>query len=383
MRAKRSDGSDLISDFTITPDGDTLTLVINPAEPDNPDYIEALTTLLCRLAVRRAVITAAATDTRDLGVGPLALDADTEPEKVRMRLTREQSTTGDNRQRMRLTLTVPGYTPADADRLAADLAAPPRSAPDAMDVLTPLLGVELPTISRRAVNRIVGFTDGAVTVATGKSPAGEPVPVAWVQEALDLLWDRGTVRVSVEQLGHRSSFLGALLSALPGTTTHDTPPTVSLTNTTPGNPREKTFATLDQMTLVKYRLEQGDLRAHLLNGRAHADCALCGHVFPKRLLVAAHIKQRSECTDPERRDLANIAMLACAFGCDALYELGLVTVTPDGLLHIADTVDHIPGRFADHLTLLAGRRCTAHRPETEPYFAWHRDHRFASWPTAS
>jgi hypothetical protein len=45
-------------------------------------------------------------------------------------------------------------------------------------------------------------------------------------------------------------------------------------------------------------------------------------VFPVDLLVAAHIKRRSLCSETERRDLHNVAMLACKFGCDALFEEG-------------------------------------------------------------
>ncbi|EWC60931.1 hypothetical protein UO65_3750 [Actinokineospora spheciospongiae] len=74
MHAKRSDGSDLIADFTITPSGDTLTLVIEAVGPDaaNPDYVEALTTLLRRLSVRDAEIVTAETDTRVLLTEPIA-----------------------------------------------------------------------------------------------------------------------------------------------------------------------------------------------------------------------------------------------------------------------------------------------------------------------
>ena len=58
----------------------------------------------------------------------------------------------------------------------------------------------------------------------------------------------------------------------------------------------------------------------------HASCAICGEVYPVRFLWASHIKTRKACSEEERRDLANIAMLACLFGCDVLYEHGYASV---------------------------------------------------------
>jgi hypothetical protein len=45
-------------------------------------------------------------------------------------------------------------------------------------------------------------------------------------------------------------------------------------------------------------------------------------VFPVQFLHAAHIKPRHACSDHERRDIANVAMMICVFGCDAIFELG-------------------------------------------------------------
>lgn len=53
-------------------------------------------------------------------------------------------------------------------------------------------------------------------VATTKSPAGRPVPVAWVQEALDRLAEEGEVVINVAAIGYRSAFIGAVLSTIPG-----------------------------------------------------------------------------------------------------------------------------------------------------------------------
>ena len=57
----------------------------------------------------------------------------------------------------------------------------------------------------------------SVRVATTRSPAGQPVPIKWVQEALDRLATEGEVEISVASVGYRSAFIGAVLSALDGT----------------------------------------------------------------------------------------------------------------------------------------------------------------------
>ncbi|MBC6448779.1 HNH endonuclease [Actinokineospora xionganensis] len=132
--------------------------------------------------------------------------------------------------------------------------------------------------------------------------------------------------------------------------------------------------TLDKMTAAVRRVEQAELRKLVVGTDDTAQCALCGDTFPLRYLVAAHIKPRSQCTDEERRDLRNVAMAACAFGCDMLFELGYITVDKDGWIRTAEAMPS--GRFADHVTLVGTRRCSAHRPGTEPYFAWHRANRF-------
>jgi hypothetical protein len=55
-----------------------------------------------------------------------------------------------------------------------------------------------------------------VIVATDKAPQGDAVPIEWVQRGLDLLARDGEVRVDVPTLGHRSSFVGAVLSEVLG-----------------------------------------------------------------------------------------------------------------------------------------------------------------------
>jgi hypothetical protein len=123
------------------------------------------------------------------------------------------------------------------------------------------------------------------------------------------------------------------------------------------------------------RGEQPRLRILLFGSATHAQCGLCGSTLPVRFLHAAHVKPRSLCTDSERRDLANVAMAACVFGCDALYELGFIAVASDGRIEVS------PGGLTDaslrpHLEHLAGKRCLAATSGRAAYFAWHRANKF-------
>lgn len=88
----------------------------------------------------------------------------------------------------------------------------------------------------------------------------------------------------------------------------------------------------DAEVIAKVRKEQGKLREYLLEGRTLAPCDLCGRALPKGLLVAAHIVPRSLSTEEERGEFAAIAMLACALGCDALFEWGYVVVDASGAI---------------------------------------------------
>jgi hypothetical protein len=54
-----------------------------------------------------------------------------------------------------------------------------------------------------------------VAVGTAKSPSGQPVPIEWVQRALDILARGGVVTIDVDTVGYRSALVGAVLATLP------------------------------------------------------------------------------------------------------------------------------------------------------------------------
>src|SRR4051812_37983885 len=86
---------------------------------------------------------------------------------------------------------------------------------DARGYLESLVGQTIETYMGRP-NVILAVESENVVVGTGRSPHGSPVPIAWVQAALDRLLADNEVEVSVESLGHRSAFVGAVLASLPG-----------------------------------------------------------------------------------------------------------------------------------------------------------------------
>lgn len=132
---------------------------------------------------------------------------------------------------------------------------------------------------------------------------------------------------------------------------------------------------LDARAETFWRIEQGYLRACLLDGEDEGVCDLCCRSFPAELLVAAHIKPRHECTDQERRDIPSVVMLACSFGCDDLYERGLLGVDDEGGI-LASRYDGGSTTVRRYLAGMRGRRVRHAWPRGRGYFAWHREHVF-------
>jgi hypothetical protein len=88
--------------------------------------------------------------------------------------------------------------------------------PRARDILEGLVGKEIRTVTGVA-NRVLSIGASTVLVATNRSPEGAPVPVEWVENGLELLFQNGEVTVDTDVLEHRSAFVAAVLLTLPGT----------------------------------------------------------------------------------------------------------------------------------------------------------------------
>lgn len=134
----------------------------------------------------------------------------------------------------------------------------------------------------------------------------------------------------------------------------------------------RAFDDLEREATVRVRTEQAYLRQFLLGG-ASGYCALCGERLPKELLVAAHIKKRALCTTEEKSDIPAIAMLACRFGCDELFERGMVVVEKGGRIK---STRHLPEGFprAYFESRLKGRsvRDWDRIKQSHKYFEAHR-----------
>lgn len=253
MRLRDAHGVELNADFGVEVDEGYLSLVLESAggrtagadRPRNDQYVPALRLLLERLRDRQAVLLSAlvasawvsglSEDERTLVKGPLKLSGVADVEQLRLEITSAQGRVGlrpgarkegNNGKRIRLRLDVPGYRLEDAAQLAADLAglgsepveqlAASRELPTAKELLAELTGVEILTATGRP-NTVVDVQGNVARVQTERSPDGSPVEIGEVQKGLDKLAERGSVKVTVDELGHRSSFVGAVLAALPGT----------------------------------------------------------------------------------------------------------------------------------------------------------------------
>ncbi|XVV01323.1 EVE domain-containing protein [Actinosynnema sp. CA-248983] len=155
MFAKDDRGAELNARFTVEAENDRLSLVLESAggrTPDgrsrNSDYVPALRLLLTRLRNLEGVLETALVDSarvaalpeheRTLLPAPVRLSEVDDIEDLRLKITTAQgriampagaAKEGNNRKRIRLRLTIPGYGPHDARRLADDLANPPTTTP--------------------------------------------------------------------------------------------------------------------------------------------------------------------------------------------------------------------------------------------------------------
>ena len=101
---------------------------------------------------------------------------------------------------------------------------------DARTILVGLIGQLIHTLTGHP-NRVLRVEAADVIVATTKSPDGRPVPISWVQNALDRLVRDGEIEISVESVGYRSALIGAVLATLPGVTTSLRPAVIRLDRT--------------------------------------------------------------------------------------------------------------------------------------------------------
>jgi hypothetical protein len=137
----------------------------------------------------------------------------------------------------------------------------------------------------------------------------------------------------------------------------------------------------DDLPYGQLRLEQGLIRKYLLASSDNVDvnhqmqsgkCQICNRYFPSNLLVAAHVKKRSLCSDFEKADVKNIAMLQCA-SCDKKFEFGYIYITDEGVIKINDNMQVTDDLFTE-IIKLDGNNCE-YFDKSEARLAYIRFHR--------
>lgn len=253
---------------------------------------------------------------------------------------------------------------------------PPEARDSATNLLRRLVGVPITTVIGEQ-NLILGVEPPLVRVATERAPNGRPVRISDVEVALARLVETGSVVIHKDEVGFRSAFVGAVLQTIPGTTVIGSPPVIRLLADPPDSDNASVTFEGDLTRIgVSYRRgEQAALRRRLFGSADVAQCALCGETFPVRFIVAAHIKPRNVCTEAERRDLSHVAMPACVFGCDQLFETGFVSVSVEGIVVGTSGLDP-EAALARRVDSIAGRPCLAFTEGSRPYLTWHRDNIF-------
>ncbi|MFE4727342.1 hypothetical protein [Microbacterium sp. NPDC056736] len=416
MRPFSGTGIEVDSEFAVESENDLLAVILESrggASPGsaqrNPDYNVALDLLLSRLAQLRATVVDAFVDSvttrqlplekRRIVAAQINLDNDTDVPQLRAELGKaaaavnrapNASGEGNRTRRIKLLVAVPGYAASDHATLAVALARPSLAldvSPTAVrGFLRSLIGTAIPTVSGSRHNTILAVDSRNVTVATDRTPTGQPVPISEVAAAMELTKEQSVVDVSVDVLGYRSAFIGAVLLQLPGArVVGASPARVVIGDLLAGDlnvPNELSSVdvgpfqgTLDRPATVRQRREQQQLRAALLRGRAEAECELCGEKYPARFLWASHIKKRAAATDQEARDIPRVAMLACVFGCDALFEDGYVSVENGTIVGAASVAGS--AAIGRRIGQLRGRSVDRYA-DAAVYFDWHRAHVFMS-----
>jgi hypothetical protein len=130
------------------------------------------------------------------------------------------------------------------------------------------------------------------------------------------------------------------------------------------------FKELDVQRQITARAEQDFLRRLPFGTSPTGECILCGKKFPRSLLVAAHIKPRADCSDEERRDFRNNVAAMCLFGCDALFERGVASVSGGRVRVHRDVFSHDLPSLLEEIDDRPVPFCT---PTRERYFRWHSE----------
>ena len=127
---------------------------------------------------------------------------------------------------------------------------------------------------------------------------------------------------------------------------------------------------LDTTSKGTGRKEQRKLQEIHVKKKNPRLCSICGSEMPANLLVAAHIKKRSECSLDEKKDLNYIATAMCVLGCDSLFEKGYIGVKQGKVVAIKTPSTN---GAQSHIDMLVGEECRGWNASNEKYYNWHFD----------
>ena len=99
-----------------------------------------------------------------------------------------------------------------------------------------------------------------------------------------------------------------------------------------------------------------------------APCSICGESLPEDMLVAAHIKKRSQCSHQEKLD-PQVVVLMCKLGCDSLYEYGYLSVVNGVVTTRHRATDSV--KITQLLGRIHGREFVEWTANRSKYFDWH------------
>lgn len=125
----------------------------------------------------------------------------------------------------------------------------------------------------------------------------------------------------------------------------------------------------DKKLITLKRTEQRLLRKLLFGDSVEDLCCICRKKFPIEFLIAAHVKPRSDCTPSQRNDWRGNVKPMCVFGCDALFERGLITVRK-GRIH-TNLPPPSTAIVRKYLQAIKGQKCASWSKQSSKYFNWH------------
>lgn len=132
--------------------------------------------------------------------------------------------------------------------------------------------------------------------------------------------------------------------------------------------------TLNNIVSSIQRLEQPHIRTYLFGDKTEEICGICQQKFPVDMLIAAHIKKRSDCEREEQLDIEHIAMPMCKLGCDDLYEKGYIAVQNKSV--VVNEQKAVTPILQTYLNGIKGKQINSKYDQSEEYFKYHYDKHF-------